>query len=75
MAERHLSLDEEKFLSTLKNRQNSYSLMAVLDEMIENEPDMAVRSQADQYQTDLSKTIEAYKNLEKALGGRQNEKI
>lgn len=43
----------------------------VLEEMIGNEPDMAVRGQADQYQTDLNKTIEAYKNLEKQLEGYQ----
>ncbi len=44
----------------------------VLEEMIGNEPDMAVRGQADRYQTDLSKTVEAYKNLEKLLGGYQD---
>lgn len=47
----------------------------VLEEMIGNEPDMVVRGQADQYQTDLNKAILAYKNLENNLGGRQNEKI
>ena len=47
----------------------------VLEEMIGNEQDLAVRGQADQYQTDLNKAILAYKNLENALGGCQNEKI
>jgi len=46
-----------------------------LEEKIGNEPDMAIRGQADQYQTNLSKTIEAYKNLENALGSYQNEEI
>ncbi|MBD3361844.1 hypothetical protein GF358_03570 [Candidatus Woesearchaeota archaeon] len=47
----------------------------ILEEFIRRESDPALIAQADQYQTDLSKTIEAYKNLEKLLGGYQNERI
>ena len=47
----------------------------VLERFIEREEDSALVAQADQYQTDLSKTVEAYKNLERLLGGYQNETI
>ncbi|MBD3304413.1 hypothetical protein GF343_04660 [Candidatus Woesearchaeota archaeon] len=47
----------------------------VLEKFIQREDDPALVAQADQYQTDLTKTIEAYKNLEKLLGGYQNGKI
>ncbi len=47
----------------------------VLERFIQREEDPALVSQADQYQTGLSKTVEAYKNLEKMLGGYQNERI
>lgn len=47
----------------------------VLERFIEREEDSALVARADQYQTSLSKTIEAYKNLEKSLGGYQNETI
>ena len=47
----------------------------VLEEMVGNEPDMSIRGQADRYQTDLNKTIQAYKNLEKSLGGYQNGQV
>jgi len=47
----------------------------VLERFIERGEDSALVAQADQYQTDLSKTVEAYKNLERLLGGYQNETI
>ena len=47
----------------------------VLERFIQREIDLALVAQADQYQTDLSKTIEAYKKLEQLSGGYQNETI
>jgi len=44
----------------------------VLEKFIQREEDPALVAQADQYQTNLSKTVEAYKNLERIIGGYQN---
>lgn len=47
----------------------------VLEKFIQREKDLSLVAQADQYQTSLNKTLEAYKNLERLLGDYQNETI